>query len=67
MVRLEGGAPGKPGAAGKAGKGGASKGCLVYSTAAGANGLPGQPGSQVPPARRGVDPSALVSAGAEPA
>ncbi|NIF19487.1 collagen-like protein [Pantoea sp. Cy-639] len=43
-VRLEGGAPGKPGAAGKAGHGGASKGCLVYSTDAGANGRPGQPG-----------------------
>jgi len=44
VVRLDGGAPGKPGAAGKAGKGGASKGCLVYSTDAGANGRPGQPG-----------------------
>ncbi|AIZ31963.1 hypothetical protein [Pseudomonas parafulva] len=47
QVRVEGGAPGQPGAAGKAGQGGASKGCLVYRTAAGSAGragLPGQPG-----------------------
>ncbi|MBJ9975946.1 collagen-like protein [Pseudomonas sp. S75] len=46
-VRVDGGAPGQPGAAGKAGRGGASKGCLVYRTAAasdGREGLPGQPG-----------------------
>lgn len=46
-VQLDGGAPGVAGAAGKAGKGGASKGCLVYRTAAGAPGKPGvagQPG-----------------------
>ncbi|TDF82752.1 collagen-like protein [Pseudomonas sp. H9] len=46
-VQLDGGAPGVAGAAGKAGAGGASKGCLVYRTAAGAPGKPGvegQPG-----------------------
>ena len=47
-VRVDGGAPGKPGDAGKAGQGGASKGCLVYRTAAGdkgRDGLPGQAGA----------------------
>ncbi|RWU22455.1 hypothetical protein DM813_14870 [Pseudomonas alkylphenolica] len=47
QVKLDGGAPGMAGAAGKAGAGGASKGCLVYRTAAGAPGKPGvagQPG-----------------------
>ena len=43
-VRLDGGAPGAAGAAGKPGQGGASKGCLVYRTAAGANGRPGAEG-----------------------
>ncbi|MNC81839.1 hypothetical protein D3C75_1351010 [compost metagenome] len=46
-VQLDGGAPGVAGAAGKPGAGGASKGCLVYKTAAGAAGKPGvagQPG-----------------------
>lgn len=44
-VRVDGGAPGQGGAAGVPGKGGASKGCLVYRTAAGANGRPGQAGA----------------------
>lgn len=46
-VQLDGGAPGAAGAAGKPGAGGASKGCLVYRTAAGKPGMPGvagQPG-----------------------